>query len=101
MDYEQQYSEEVKILNFIVARYSSLKENDVLSAFNLMRDSLQAYNRWSKIKCDIKQVSKRGENSATKERLKEICEYLKEVHTDARVIYGNSRDDLRHNKESF
>lgn len=101
MDYEQQYSEEVKILNSIVARYSSLKENDVLSAFNLMRDSLQAYNRWSKIKHDIKQVSKRGENSAIKERLKEICEYLKEVHTDARVIYGNSRDDLRHNKESF
>lgn len=101
MDYEQQYSDEVKIFNNIVTRYSDLQENNIGAAYGLMRDSLQAYNRWSKIKHDIKQVSKRGENSATKERLKEICEYLKEVHTDARVIYGNSRDDLRHNKESF
>lgn len=101
MDYTQEYTEEVQLFNSIVNRYSNLQENSISGAYELMRDSLQAYNRWSKIKHDIKQVSKRGENSATKERLKEICEFLKEVHVDARVIYGNSRDDLRHNKESF
>lgn len=100
MNYEQQYTEEVKLLNDIDERYSKLQENNINGAYNLMKDSLQAYNRWSKIKRDIKQVSKRGENSAIKERLKEICEYLKEVHTDARVIYGNSRDDYRYNKEN-
>lgn len=101
MDYTQEYTEEVQLFNNIVNRYSNLQENSIGEAYGLMRDSLQAYNRWSKIKYDVKQISKRGENSAVKERLKEICEFLKEVHVDARVIYSNSRDDLRGNKESF
>lgn len=101
MDYTQDYAAETAMLQDISNRYSHLQESDILSAYQLMKDSLQAYNRWSKVKHDIKKDLKRGEKPEVKERLKEICDYLKEVHTDTRVIYGNSRDDLRCNKESF
>lgn len=45
MNYEAQYNQEVKLLNSIIQRYEKLKENDIMGAFNLMKDSLQAYNR--------------------------------------------------------
>ncbi|MDU1311708.1 hypothetical protein [Clostridium sp.] len=54
MDYEKVYLQEVKLFNSIVTRFENLQENDIVGAFKLTKDALQVYNRWSKIKCDIK-----------------------------------------------
>jgi hypothetical protein len=40
MNYEDKYNQEVNILNNMVKRYERLKENDIGSAFQLMKDSL-------------------------------------------------------------
>ena len=73
--------------------------NDIKGAYRLMLDSLQAYNRWSKIKLDIKKDLGRGEKAALKDRLEEICKYLKEVHITSRMIWNKAKDDLNNNKE--
>lgn len=99
MDYENIYDQEVKLFNLIVEQYNVLQESDIESAYKLMRDSLQSYNRWSKIKYDIKKCSGRGEATAIKNRLEEICRYLKEVHITSRMIWSRGKDDLRANKE--
>lgn len=99
MDYEKEYIQEVKMFNDIVNRYDRIQENDILGAFKLMKDSLQSYNRWSKIRCDIRKVSVRGEGAAIKSRLEEMCRYLKEVHTTSRMIWSRAKEDLRENKE--
>ena len=54
MNYEKEYQEEVKILNDINSRYDKLSEEDIAGAFQLQKDALQAYFRWSNIKYDIK-----------------------------------------------
>ena len=95
MDYEKIYNQEVVIFNNIVKRYSMLQENDIESAYKLMIDSLQCYNRWSKIKCDIKKSSGRGQLSAIKARLEEMCKYLKEVYTTSRMIWSRAKEDLK------
>lgn len=72
MDYEKIYIEEVKIFNDISRKYDDLLEEDIAGAFELQKESLQAYNRWSNIKYNIKKELKRGQATATKERLEEI-----------------------------
>lgn len=99
MEYEKQYYQEALIFNNIVKRYEEIQENDISGAFKLMKDSLQAYNRWSKIKLDIKKDLGRGEKAALKDRLEEICKYLKEVHTTSRMIWSKAKDDLKVNRE--
>ena len=87
------------MFNNIVKRYEEIQENDISGAFKLMLDSLQAYNRWSKIKLDIKKDLGRGEKAALKDRLEEICKYLKEAHITSRMIWNKAKDDLNNNKE--
>ncbi len=52
-------------------------------------------NRWSYIKYDIKKDLKRGQLTATKERLEEMCTYLKHVYTFSKSIWLKAREDLR------
>ena len=95
MNYEEQYKEEVKLFNSIYNRFNNIQENDVAGAYRLMLDSFQAYNRWSKIKCDIKKELGRGEKAAIKDRLEEMCKYLKEVAVTSRMIWKSAKEDSR------
>ncbi|MGL5084937.1 MAG: hypothetical protein ACRC68_04345 [Clostridium sp.] len=99
MKYEEIYSKEVKMFNDIVSRYEAIQENDIYGAYKLMKESLQSYNRWSKIKCDIRKDLGRGEGTAIKNRLEEMCKYLKEVHTTARMIWSRAKDEYKHNED--
>ncbi|MDY3373353.1 MAG: hypothetical protein SOX50_08780 [Terrisporobacter othiniensis] len=99
MDFEKEYKEEALQYINIVKRFGAIQENDIKGAYRLMLDSLQAYNRWSKIKLDIKKDLGRGEKAALKDRLEEICKYLKEVHITSRMIWNKAKDDLNNNKE--
>lgn len=95
MNYEEQYIEEVKLFNSIYNRFNNIQENDVVGAYRLMLDSFQAYNRWSKIKCDIKKELGRGEKAAIKDRLEEMCKYLKEVAVTSRMIWKSAKEDSK------
>lgn len=98
-DYEKAYREEATMFGNIATRFQRMQENDIQGAYRLMVDSLQAYNRWSKIKLDIKKDLNRGEKAALKDRLEEICRYLKEVHVTSRMIWKYARDDKKNNEE--
>ena len=101
MSYEEEYLQDAKIFNSIVNRFEKLQENDVLGAYSLSKDALQVYNRWSKIKCDIKKDLGRGEKAALKDRLEEMCKYLKEVSVTARMVWRYAKDDFMNNKEEI
>lgn len=99
INYEEVYKQEVSLFNDIDKRFGLLQESDIKGAYTLMVDSLQAYNRWSSIKLDIKKALSRGQQTALKDRLEEICKYLKEVHTTSRMIWSKAKDDLKVNRE--
>lgn len=99
VNFEDEYKEEARQYISIVKRFGALQENDIRESYKLMLEALQAYNRWSKIKLDIKKDLKRGEKSALKDRLEEICKYLKEVHTTSRMVWSKAKDDLKVNRE--
>ena len=95
MNYEKGYKEEVKILNDIYSRYDKLSEEDIAGAFQLQKDAIQAYFRWSNIKYDIKKNLKRGQATAVKERLEDICSYLKHIYRSSKAVWQKAREDLR------
>lgn len=99
MNYEEQYKRDTEQFNSIVKRFEGLTENDIAGAFRLSKDALQVYNRWSKIKCDIKKDLGRGEKAALKERLEEMTKYLKEVSVTSRMVWRYAKDDLINNRE--
>ena len=94
-----QYPDDVIQLGNIIKRYNNLKENNIAGAFTLMKDSLQSYNRWSKIRADVRKGLKRGEAAELKDYLENIIRYLLEVHVDARIVWKNGKDDIRSNAE--
>lgn len=95
----EEYQEEVKLFNHIYNNFNNLNENDTNGAYKLMIMALQCYNRWSKIRCDYRKGKGRGEGAETKDRLEEMCKYLKEIHITCRMVWKNGLDDYRGNKE--
>ncbi|MGG7215377.1 hypothetical protein ACQPUY_17500 [Clostridium nigeriense] len=98
---KNQYLDDCIILGNIIKRKNNLNENDIAGAFRLMQDSLQAYFRWSVIRCEIRSSLRRGERAELKDLLENIVKYLDEVHRDSRVIYKQGKEDLRNNREDI
>lgn len=99
MNYEDQYKQEAVIFAKIVKKYEDIQENDIMGAYKLMKDSLQAYNRWSKIRHDIRKECGRGCKPELKDRLEEMCRYLKEINQECRMIWNSAKDDYNNNVE--
>jgi nicotinamide mononucleotide adenylyltransferase len=89
------YEEDTKQYNSIVQRYSNLSENDITGAFKLMKDSLLVFNRWSYIRAEYRKELKRGEKTEQKDKLEDMLRFLKEVHTDSRMLWKNAIEELR------
>jgi len=98
---EENYSDEVILLGNIIKRYNNLGENDINGAYQLSKDSLQVYNRFSTIKYDIKKQLTRGQEAALKDRLKEICDYLLSVSTHSRMVWKYAKESLFNHKEDL
>lgn len=93
------YEEDTKQYINIVQRYKILRENDTMSAYSLMKDSLQVFNRWSEIREEVTKSLKRGEGSAAKKRLEDKLRVLIEIHTDSRIIFSRSKKEMDFVKE--
>ena len=93
--FEEKYNQELQQFDNIYNGLETLTEEDITGAFNLAKESIQAYNRWSYIKYDIQKDLKRGQLTATKERLEEMCTYLKHVYTFTKSIWLKAKEDLR------
>lgn len=93
------YEQDTKQFSNIIERYKLLRENDTLSAYNLMKDSLQVFNRWSEIREEVTKSLKRGESSEIKKRLEDKLRVLIEIHTDSRIIFSRSKKEMDFVKE--
>ena len=100
MDYKQQYDKEIILYNSLLNRYRNLKEDDILGAFNLMKDSITVLNRWSVIKEDYKKLLKRGEKAAEKERINDMYKILQNIHDDVKAIWRDAIYRFK-NKEDY
>lgn len=56
---------------------------------------------YSSIITRYRKLLRRGEKSEEKDRLEDMYRFLKEVHTDARMIWKQGKEDLRNNREDI
>jgi len=99
MELKEMYPNEIILLGNIIERYDKLQENNISNAFQLSKDALQMFNRFSEIKHDVKKLSSRGKDAALKERLKEICEYLITVSTASRMVWKYGKENIKNNED--
>ena len=99
MNDKEKYTKEVQLFNNINSQFGTLQENNIMGAYRLMVDNLQAFNRWSQIREDIRKGLARGQGVEVKDRLEEMLRYLKEVHVTSRMIWSKAKDDYRNNRE--
>lgn len=99
MEYEDKYKEDIEQYIQVVKRFNELTEYDISGAYHLMKQSFGVCERWSKIRYDIKKDLKRGEKAAFKERLDDMCKYLKEISTTSRMIWNQARKNYERNGE--
>lgn len=99
MELKELYPDEVILLGNIIQRYDKIQDNDISTAYQLSKDSLQVFNRFSEIKHDIKKQSSRGKDAHLKDRLKEICEYLMTVSTHSRMIWKYGKENIKNNED--
>lgn len=98
-NFKDKYKEDIEKYIDIIERYRNSAENDIVGLFELIKDSLVAYERWSFIKAEIVKDLKRGERADVKKRLDEKLKFLYEVHTDARVFLGLAKKEFAINRE--
>ena len=66
-----------------------------------MKDAHIVSERWSVIREDYRKLLQPGEKAEEKDRLEDMCKFLKEVHTDARMVWKQGKEDLRNNREDI
>ena len=95
---KEYYGQDLIQYENILNRFKRLSETNPKEAYRLSIDALVVYDRWSTIKLELKKNLKRGEKAELKDRLKEMCDFLKEVATISRMCWNNARDDMRINR---
>lgn len=95
-DAEINYLDDAKLYIDIRQRYDLLKETDLQDAYQLMKDSLAVYDRWSKILFDIRRnETTKTRNPAFKNRIEDMCRILREINQECRMVWNRGEDDYR------
>lgn len=96
---EDLYKEDVQNFLDIIKRFQSLQDTDYGTAYNLHKDALGQYERWSTIFFETRRlevVSKK--DPPWKTRIEDIMKILNNIYTSARMVWNKSKDDLNEGK---
>jgi predicted oxidoreductase (fatty acid repression mutant protein) len=88
------FAEDIKYFEEILHRFSILQDNDYESAFNLHKDALASYDRWSTIYFEVRKAELGSKkNPALKDRIEQILRVLNNIYTSSRMVFGRAKED--------
>lgn len=91
------YADVLEEYGDIFTRYMGLNETDGVGAYELMRDALSLYERFSFIKLEVRREETKGKPETKdppfKDRLDEILRVLKEINQESRMVWKQAEDD--------
>lgn len=96
---EELYSQDVQNFINLMGRFKELQDTDYSQAYDLHKDALAQYNRWSLILFEVRRnelVSKK--DPPWKDRVEHILKTLNNIYTSARMVWNKSKDDLNEGK---
>lgn len=91
---EELYQEDVNNFIDIVDRFKYLQDNDYTTAYQLHKDALAYYDRWSQILFEVRREELgKKKDPPWKDRVNDILKILNNIYTSARMVYGRGKDD--------
>lgn len=91
--------EDVQNFKEIVKKFNILQDTDYSQAYQLHKEALALYDRWSTIFFEVRKAeigSKK--NPALKDRIEHILKILNNIYTSAHMVWNKAKDDLMEGK---
>lgn len=96
---EDLYQADVGNFIQITDRFKYLQDNDYATAYQLHKDALAQYDRWSQILFDVRRAEMaKKRDPAWKDRIEDMLRILNNIYTSSRMIWNKAKDDLTEGK---
>lgn len=96
---EEYYQEDVNNFFDILERFKNLQDTDYAAAYQLHKDALGQYDRWSTILFDTRRIELGSKKDPPwKDRVEDIMKSLNNIYTSSRMVWNKSKDDLTEGK---
>lgn len=86
------YDEDIKMYAKLLARFNDMQENDYMQAYNLHKEALVLYDRFSYILYDYRKCG--GKDTAIKNRMEDILKVLSNIYTSSKMVFNKAKEDL-------
>ncbi|MHC1681372.1 MAG: hypothetical protein AB6733_00165 [Clostridiaceae bacterium] len=96
---EELYFEDVNNFINVVKRFKYLQDNDHATAYQLHKDALAQYDRWSQILFEVRRSEiVRRKDPPWKDRVEDMMRVLNNIYTSSRMVYRKGKEDLSEGK---
>ena len=93
------FYEDINRFKDIVKRFNYLQDTDYSEAYQLHKEALAQYDRWSTIFFEVRRSeSSSKKDPALKDRIEHILKILNNVYTSSRMVWNKAKDDLNEGK---
>lgn len=95
MENEIIFDEDIENFKEIVNRFNVLLDNDYATAYQLHKEALGQYDRWSTIYFEVRKAELGSKkNPDLKDRIEQMLRVLNNIYTSSRMVFGRVKDDL-------
>jgi hypothetical protein len=99
MENEVILDEDIESFKGILERFGILQDTDYSQAYQLHKDALAQYDRWSTIFFEVRRAEIGSKKDpALKDRIEHVLKILNNVYTSSRMVWNKSKDDLNEGK---
>lgn len=96
---EELYQEDVNNFIQIVDRFKYLQDNDYSTAYQLHKDALAQYDRWSQILFEVRREELiKKKDPPWKDRIDDMLRVLNNIYTSSRMVWNKGEKDLNGGK---
>lgn len=93
------HNEDIQYFQQIVERFNYLQDTDYSEAYQLHKEALAQYDRWSTIFFEVRRAEVSSKKDpALKYRIEHILKILNNIYTSSRMVWNKAKDDLNEGK---
>lgn len=93
------HNEDIQYFQQIVERFNYLQDTDYSEAYQLHKEALAQYDRWSTIFFEVRRAEVSSKKDpALKDRIEHILKILNNIYTSSRMVWNKAKDDLNEGK---
>lgn len=93
------FDEDIQYFQDIIKRFNLLQDTEYSVAYQLHKEALAQYDRWSTIFFEVRRAEVGNKKDpALKDRIEHILKILNNIYTSSRMVWNKAKDDLSEGK---